>query len=140
MKKSRRGFTLIELLVVMAIIAPVAAMLIQMAVSRAREYLADAAGARIRFLRCASCMSVSGVEGLPVDPACLNDHCERLALAREQRDILERIAVDQQQVGLRAGCNNAQLALALQHGGHRVDLLGEHAQVELGVAVLHHAT
>jgi heat shock protein HtpX len=34
-------------LVVMAIVAPIAAMLIQMAVSRAREYLADAAGARI---------------------------------------------------------------------------------------------
>jgi heat shock protein HtpX len=34
-------------LVVMAVVAPIAAMLIQMAVSRAREYLADAAGARI---------------------------------------------------------------------------------------------
>ena len=34
-------------LVVMAIVAPIAAMLIQMAVSRAREYLADAAGGRI---------------------------------------------------------------------------------------------
>jgi heat shock protein HtpX len=34
-------------LVVMVIVAPIAAMLIQMAVSRAREYLADAAGARI---------------------------------------------------------------------------------------------
>lgn len=34
-------------MIVMAIIAPVAAMIIQMAVSRSREYLADAAGARI---------------------------------------------------------------------------------------------
>jgi heat shock protein HtpX len=31
----------------MAIIAPMAAMLIQMAISRSREYLADASGARI---------------------------------------------------------------------------------------------
>jgi heat shock protein HtpX len=34
-------------MIVMAIIAPVAAMIIQMAVSRSREYLADATGARI---------------------------------------------------------------------------------------------
>jgi heat shock protein HtpX len=34
-------------LVALAIVAPLAAMLIQMAISRAREYLADAAGARI---------------------------------------------------------------------------------------------
>jgi heat shock protein HtpX len=34
-------------LVVLAVFAPLAAMLIQMAISRAREYLADAAGAKI---------------------------------------------------------------------------------------------
>ena len=34
-------------MLVLAIFAPLAAMLIQMAISRAREYLADAAGARI---------------------------------------------------------------------------------------------
>ena len=52
-----------------------------------------------------------------MDPACLNDHCERLALACEQRDVLERIAVDQQQIGLRAGCDHAKLAFAAEHEG-----------------------
>ena len=33
--------------IVLAIIAPIAAMLIQMAISRSREYIADATGARI---------------------------------------------------------------------------------------------
>ncbi len=55
---------------VMIIVAPIAAMLIQMAVSRSREYLADEGGARIagnpRFLASALRRLQAGVQQLPM--------------------------------------------------------------------------
>ncbi|NUO79741.1 zinc metalloprotease HtpX [candidate division KSB1 bacterium] len=55
---------------VMIIVAPIAAMLIQMAVSRSREYLADEGGARIagnpRFLASALRRLQTGVQQLPM--------------------------------------------------------------------------
>jgi heat shock protein HtpX len=58
-------------LVVLAVVAPLAAMLIQMAISRAREYLADAAGAKIsrkpRALADALEKLERGATALPMD-------------------------------------------------------------------------
>ncbi len=69
----RRGGGLIGGSLAMAIIAPIAAMLIQMAVSRSREYLADETGGRI----CQNPLALAnalrklemGVQAMPMDDA-----------------------------------------------------------------------
>lgn len=65
-------------MIVIAIIAPIAAMLIQMAISRSREYMADASGAQIsgKPLALASALRklVRGVEKNPVDASPTTAH------------------------------------------------------------------
>lgn len=65
-------------MLVIAIIAPIAAMLIQMAISRSREYMADASGAQIsgKPLALASALRklVRGVERNPVDASPTTAH------------------------------------------------------------------
>src|SRR5437868_3428489 len=93
--------------------------LLNMTVSSSSFSLLVYTGRRAAISRTGRRLSTSGPrQRLPQlvfhDLAAADDHAQVLAVGREQRDVLERIAVDHQQVGVRARRDAAELAL-LQH-------------------------
>ena len=66
-------------MIVMSIIAPIAAMLIQMAISRSREYLADETGAQVSgnpesLARALEKLSWACSQGIPMDASPATAH------------------------------------------------------------------
>src|SRR6266404_7987230 len=57
------------------------------------------------------------IERVLVELAGLHDHRQMGALIEEQLELLQRIAVDHDQVGEGAGLDDAELALLAQHLG-----------------------